>query len=58
MTLEAWIRNRARLGDDKAECLGLWFDPEASTDFVSQQRRIIDYVVLRQREVREALVET
>lgn len=58
VAFQAEIRNRYELVGDETVCVGLRFDPEASSNFASQQRSVTDYVMVRQRELRESLVET
>ena len=57
LTFEAWICKRFRLDDENAVCYGLSWDPAGSSDFASQQQRVTDYVMTRQRELLQSRVE-
>ena len=58
LALQACIRNRSKLDDEKGVYLGLLFDSEDCSDFVCQQQRIADYVVGLQRDLLQELVTT
>ena len=57
MRLEASIRNRSRLDDGHGVYIGLCFDPQTSSaDFVCQ-RKLTEFVMARQRELLQVLVQ-
>ena len=54
--LRASIRHRSRLHGDDAVYVGLLFDPDTSSDFSSQQQKIIEYVTALQGDLLQQLV--
>lgn len=54
--LRAFIRYRAQLEEEAALYIGLSLDPEGSSDFISEQQRITEYVTELQRDRGHELV--
>jgi hypothetical protein len=57
LIFRAVIRNRAQMKGGDGVYYGLELDRTSSSDFIAQQRRLVDYVMQRQGESLEAQVE-
>ena len=57
VSFQASIRKRFRLDGTDGVCYGLSWDPEVS-DFSTHQQRVIDYVMVRQRELLQTRAAT